>query len=117
MTKITYRAVLGAYLLLILAVSSIPGQSLPKLAIFTFDKVLHFFEYAVLGILAIKSLPRYSLVWIAGAVLGGMLFGGLDELWQSLTPGRFSNGWDMLADWIGLWVGFSTTAYLQKQFA
>jgi VanZ family protein len=35
----------------------------------------------------------------------GILFGGLDEYLQSFISGRFSSGWDVLADTIGIIIG------------
>jgi VanZ family protein len=34
-----------------------------------------------------------------------MFFGGLDEYLQSFISGRFSSGWDVLADTIGVTIG------------
>ena len=51
-----YRIFLFSYAVLILVISSTPSSDLPKTWLLQYDKVIHFFEYFIFGILAIKSM-------------------------------------------------------------
>jgi len=80
------------------------------------DKFYHVVEYALLAVLVYRAV-RYSWkepsevtvgLLTCGAVI---LFGCTDELYQLLTPLRYSNVWDLTADALGgvmgviLWQG------------
>ncbi|MES0489609.1 MAG: VanZ family protein [Leptospirales bacterium] len=87
------------WILLIFIFSSIPGSSTPGFPAGT-DKIVHFLEYAILGFLAIKSCKFNSkTIW-----LPGLFTPVLDELYQSLTPGRMSDPYDVLADMMGYFI-------------
>ena len=101
----TFRILLVAYMLVILSVSSVPDQSMPKTWLLTWDKPIHMVEYFILGILAMKSMNSISYRTLMIVVPLAILFGGLDEYLQSFISGRFSSGWDVLADTIGLIIG------------
>jgi len=101
----TFRILLVAYMLVILSVSSVPAQSIPKTWLLTWDKPIHLVEYFILGILAMKSMNSISYRTLMIVVPLGILFGGLDEYLQSFISGRFSSGWDVLADTIGSIIG------------
>jgi len=62
-------------------------------------------EYFFLGILAMKSMNSISYRTLMIVVPLAILFGGLDEYLQSFISGRFSSGWDVLADTIGVIIG------------
>lgn len=101
----TFRILLVAYMLIILSVSSVPAQSMPKTWLLTWDKPIHMVEYFILGILAMKSMNSISYRTLMIVVPLAILFGGLDEYLQSFISGRFSSGWDVLADTIGVIIG------------
>jgi VanZ family protein len=94
-----------AYMILILSVSSVPAQSMPKTWLLTWDKLIHLVEYFILGILAMKSMNSISYRTLLVVIPLGIVFGGLDEYLQSFISGRFSSGWDVLADTIGVSIG------------
>ena len=48
-------------MLLILALSSLPAQALPKNFLLSWDKLIHFVEYFILGILSTKSMKAINL--------------------------------------------------------
>ncbi len=93
---------------MIVALSSIPGKSFPDVRWLSYDKLIHLGEYAVFGILAYRAAAtvrphnRYLLGIVI--ILAG-LFGGLDELYQRLIPGRDSSFGDWSADQIGAILG------------
>ncbi len=110
-----WRLIHGLYACLILAVSSIPGPDLPESTGLVSDKVLHFGEYGLLGLLGGWAyLANRRRLWFL--VLFGLAFGGLDELWQSYVPGRVCDFADYLADVAGYFVGISAAAFLVKRF-
>ncbi len=111
LTKQHYRIGMGIYVLTILAASSIPGKSLPKLIILSPDKLLHMAEYGILGFLAYKSFETVSLPMIIGSVL----FAGLDEIWQSFIPGRLSSIFDVFADITGFSIVVGTMYYFSRK--
>ena len=90
---------------LILVVSTLPGDSIPKAWLLNWDKLIHLFEYFFLGILAMMSLKNISITSSLGVILFGILFGSIDEYLQSFIFGRFSSGLDVLADGIGVTIG------------
>ena len=107
MKSIAYKLVLVGYMVLILCISAIPAKSIPILGFQYADKVAHFLEYAILGILAVHSFkPKkgYQLFYI---IFSGFVFGVFDEWWQSFISDRYTSLFDLLADSIGMLVGSS----------
>ncbi len=92
-------------MLLILALSSLPAQALPKNFILSWDKLIHFVEYFILGILSTKSMKGINLNTLKIVLPFGVLFACCDEYLQSFISGRFSSGLDVLADSIGFLFG------------
>ena len=100
-----FRGLLIAYILLIISVSSIPGHSIPRFVLFSWDKLFHLVEYGILGYLAVNSFRARSKDQVFVIIISCLGFACFDELWQSFIPGRFSSGLDILADGIGITVG------------
>lgn len=102
-----------AYYIGIICLSSIPGSDLPNLfSGFPYlDKVIHFSVYAGLGLLLrLAGLPIALVLGIVGGL------GGLDELYQQFTPGRFCDIFDWCADFSGGFFGAFLGAQIQKRF-
>tara|TARA_B100001250_G_scaffold408607_1_gene431327 strand:- start:515 stop:859 length:345 start_codon:yes stop_codon:yes gene_type:complete len=110
-----YKKIFFIYLFIILMVSSIPGNSFPK-SWFSFgiqDKVYHLIEYSILGFLGNLSYSRsigYKIIIYC------ILFGFFDELYQGLIPGRFPNAFDVIADALGVILGYSITYLIVKKY-
>lgn len=100
-----YRILLAVYMLLILALSSLPGQAIPKSFLLSWDKLIHLVEYFILGILSVKSMSVVNLNSLKLVIPFGIMFACSDEYLQSFISGRFSSGWDVLADTFGLVIG------------
>ncbi len=88
------------YASLIIFLSLKPASELPDLAVS--DKLIHFLEYLVLGMLLFRFLSRDlkwqgSRLWLS-QLLVLVCFATLDEGVQALTPSRYSDAWDGLAD-------------------
>jgi VanZ family protein len=81
------------------------GSTIPDLGPQRFpgcDKVVHFIEYLVLG----ATLRYWSTDGRWLFLAGGIAFGALDEIHQSIIPTRDASLWDFLADASGMCVGF-----------
>ena len=111
-----YKRLFFFYLILILIVSSIPGNSMPKnwFSLGWEDKFYHIIEYSLLGILIYlayySELNKPFYIFISF----GFIFGTLDELYQSFIPGRFPNAFDIIADGIGVTLGSISTHFFRK---
>ena len=92
-------------MILILTLSSLPAENLPKTWLLNWDKLIHLIEYFILGILAMKSLKKVNLNSVILVIIFGILFGSIDEFLQSFISGRFSSVFDVLADAIGTAIG------------
>ena len=103
------------FLLLILIGSSFPGRSVPDIVSLSWDKLLHFIEYSILGVLgyrAYHSHPNFNIYLLC---LFGILFGCVDESWQKMIPGRISSHYDAIADGIGVIFGTLTSHYIKNR--
>ncbi len=95
------------YAALILCLSSLPIRI--KHSPFPYyDKVFHFFEYALYAGLLYRALrmttrlPSYGWGWTGAATfLICSMFGVGDEIYQAFTPYRVSDIYDMAADATG----------------
>ena len=98
------------WMLVIFFLSSIPGSDIPKVQIPHADKVFHFFEYFVLGLLMVRSF-FYSQSGI-GLIKPSVFSAGLvfllafsDEWHQTFIPGRFCEWGDITVDLIAAAIG------------
>lgn len=102
--RVAAWALLTGWAAVIFAASSIPrGAPVPLPGPGT-DKIVHAGVFAVLGALAALALRAEGLPARRAAVYGALLalvYGGLDEVHQSWTPGRAMDPEDMLADGLG----------------
>jgi VanZ family protein len=109
----------AAYAGLIFVLSSLSAPDVPGPQIPHLDKVIHFFEYAVLGALVARAtllgppgMSRMVAVIVAFALT--CAYGASDEWHQSYVPGRFSSGWDLLADSLGGAFGIAVVSRLKR---
>ena len=72
------------------------------------DKLLHVFVFIFVGLSA--KWPLNHAFWSAAAL--GVTFGVADELHQYFVPGRHCDGWDILADGIGVLLGCALGNFL-----
>jgi VanZ family protein len=80
---------------------SLPSSSIPH-----FDKIIHFFEYTVFGILIARAFKNSSRAVLAEkfklfAFLTLVLFGVSDEYHQLFVAGRQFSVFDIIADAAG----------------
>lgn len=121
----TYRAVtrwvpLALWIAFIFVMSSIPDlpgeyRDFPPHT----DKVMHFIEYFVLAILLYRGIRNDETgrisVELAALVLIGVGVAGLDELYQSIVPGRDSSVADLASDMGGVVAGALIMFYSWKR--
>jgi len=98
------------YAMLIIGLSSIPGRSFPDIKWLSQDKLIHICEYLIFGILvgqviAFRVTAR-SRIFLFTLLLAGA-FGALDEVYQTLIPGRDNSYADWIADLLGVIAGSS----------
>jgi VanZ family protein len=109
-----YWLPLIVYVSLIFVLSAQPNLH-PPLHFQNSDKLMHFGEYGVLGILLFRlvrsrSWGRRRDVAALAVLLAGMAIGVADERFQAFIPGRSCDLFDWLADSLG--VGMAQLACL-----
>jgi VanZ family protein len=109
MSKIT----LFGYMFLILIMSLIPGNSLQCIEILSQDKILHFIEYSILGVLGFKAFSNEKKSAII-VIFFGTSFGCLNEVIQILIPGRNPSLYDSLANLLGVSFGTIYSSFNKK---
>jgi VanZ family protein len=120
--KYNFPAILWGLIILILL--GMPGNDIPKfpwLEHFHFDKVVHFFLFAVFTILLIRGfkkqtsftvLQKYSVLT---ALLFGIFYGAILEYLQGvLFINRTSDIHDLIANMIGSFIGLPLLWIIQK---
>ena len=95
-----WRILLALAMLGILVLSVLPPS--PHLPSTGWDKSNHMLGFGTLGLLGTRGWPGRT--WAVMAAL--LVYGGLIEVLQSLTPDRSAEWADLLADGIGLGVGW-----------
>jgi VanZ family protein len=109
-----------AWSLVILILTLIPGRNIPNVGFFQIDKVVHFFIFGVLMILSSYGLTK--VVDAKGNPVNPLLltglfsvgFGIMIEFLQLFVPGRSFSAADMLANSIGVGLGFLIFMLLKK---
>ena len=91
------------YAVLIIILSSIPELGKLDLGRFKFDKIAHFFEYAIFALLIFRSFSHISdrlnvryIVFLALIFVAAFAF--FDEFYQSYVAHRHADPIDMIAD-------------------
>lgn len=103
------------WFLLILLLGLMPGGAMPETNIWdflSFDKIAHFSVFAILCFLLILGFSKqYSFLFIRHhavklSIIISLLYGTLIELLQTIIPDRGFELPDMLANTIGVFVGW-----------
>ena len=99
------------YVALVFAVSSIPNLQAPGPGFLLKDKIAHFGEYLILGVVlfvgfgAATGRARFGAVVLL--IVVGCSIGALDEVYQSFVPLRRMSASDWLADALGVTTGIA----------
>lgn len=104
------------WLLLVLLLTLTPGENMPQTGLWqdllSFDKVAHFFIFAVLVFLMIVGLSKqYRYLFLRNKAVSislvlGIVYGIIIEIIQHFIPGRGFEITDILANTIGCFMGF-----------
>lgn len=114
------RILLALWIIVIFGLSSIPAlpgdyAKLPQ----GFDKIAHFMEYSVLAILfhqvIMMNRRRNQNLIALVVVIICVAIAGLDEIYQSLIPGRQSSVTDLYADLAGIITGTFVSLILYRK--
>lgn len=101
---------LGAVYVATLTIACLlPPPALPQFSLS--DKAIHLGAFFVL-------MGWYGLIWphhLGKLVLLCSAFGGVIELLQMLTPNRAGDGWDWLADMLGVWLAAAPLYWLSPK--
>jgi VanZ family protein len=74
------------------------------------DKSNHLLAFSVLAILGCRAYPAH----IAVVLVGLLLYGGLIEVLQFFTPYRLAEWGDLIADGLGIIVGYGLQVFLRQ---
>lgn len=95
-----WRILLGLTLVAVLVLSLMPSTSdLPTTG---WDKSNHLLAFGTLGLLGVRGWPGRVAIVLAAL----LAYGGLIEVLQSFTPDRSADWEDLIADGLGLGVGW-----------
>ena len=92
------------YAAVVLFVGSLPNLH-PPFSFSNSDKLMHVFEYLVLGLLLTRATRATWRAPVPAALLAlclGIAVGTTDEWHQASVPGRSSSAFDLMADTLGL---------------
>jgi VanZ family protein len=109
MSKKSFQIILIVYLFAILVVSTVPGGAIPKINIWSFDKILHIVEYFILAFLMINTLKIPTVRYILLIIIIGIVYGGFNEVWQGVIAHRYASIYDAVANGIGMVIGSIVT--------
>ncbi|NOY88926.1 MAG: hypothetical protein GXO93_05980 [FCB group bacterium] len=115
---IVYHLPTIIYAIVIILVSSIPNLKTPSLRFLAFDKLAHFFEYAIFAFLIFRS---FSNLFPSNGISRTFFFSAFflsvfafaDEYHQRYIPGRFFDYYDLLTDFCG---AFLVLIFLSLRF-
>ena len=108
MNKRLLKILLILWLGIIWFVSSLPGDSLPKLETINIDKFAHVFVYFVLSILMLVNYRKgnFGNMSIREVFLAAVILASLDESHQVFIINRSVSVFDLLANLAGIFTGY-----------
>jgi len=97
-----------AYLLLLICNSFLSFSIIPYKHIWKYDKIIHFSEYLILGLLYINAFYNQDLkINKLYPILFISLIPIIDESIQLFVPNRIASIYDALFDYLGCYIGMS----------
>jgi VanZ family protein len=114
-----YSLPLYGWLATMILFSSLPGDTLPEIPVWNWDKLAHTVEYMALAFLFMRFLRYARSFALARCVrivlIAGVLYAALDELHQLFIPLRSCNWYDYCADVVGILLGVWLAAELHRR--
>ncbi len=106
MNFLKYHLPVILYALTIITISSWSHLKTPQIRFLAFDKIAHFFEYAIFAFLAVRSFSHISqkITKSSAFLLTGLfivIFALFDEYFVQSLSRRTSSVYDVLADVVG----------------
>lgn len=101
MKPVLWRWACWGCILVVLVLALMPA--VPNMPTTGWDKSNHVLAFAVMAVLANRAYPHRTIA----VLLGLLAFGALIEVLQSFTPDHVADGQDLLADGVGLLVGWA----------
>ena len=102
------RATFAAALIGVFALALLPTSSVESITV-GWDKANHVLAFAVLAGLGRFAYPGRALALLAGL----LVYGALIELAQGMTPDRTAQHSDIVADAVGIAIGWGVSAALR----
>jgi VanZ family protein len=109
MKWLRYKLPLLVWALTILVLTLMPGKNLPHVPLWSFDKLAHAFVFALLMLLALRAKfkqQKSGNPYAAYLFLSCVFYGMLIELIQNYIPGRSADFNDVIANTVGVLMGF-----------
>lgn len=105
---------------IIMVLTSIPGEKMPEIGLWNWDKLAHGVVYLFLAFFLFRYLYIVRAFTIARAlkwgVIIGVMYAGIDELHQIPIPKRLGTFQDFLADSIGVGIGvYASVRYFRRK--
>ena len=105
---------------LFMVLTSIPGEKMPEIGLWNWDKFAHCAVYLILAFLLFRYLflvraLTITYAWKLG-ILIGIIYAGIDELHQMPIPNRLGTWQDFLADSLGVGFGiYAAVRYFRRK--
>jgi len=106
-----------AFIFVMSSIPDLPGEyrELPPHS----DKVVHFVEYLILALLLYRGMSGDGSKRVGRDLTALLLIGfgiaGLDEIYQSIVPGRDSSAADLASDLGGIMTGMAIIAFRARR--
>lgn len=90
--------------------SSLPGEQLPDIQFPNIDKIVHFVDYLILGVLLFRAFlntqtdRKFAKIVVLSIAIA-VLYGLIDEMHQYFVPGRTPDIMDFTFDIAGSFAG------------
>ena len=117
---ITITLPLFLWAAVIMVLTSIPGEKMPEIGLWNWDKFAHCAVYLILAFLLFRYLflvraLTITYAWKLG-ILIGIIYAGIDELHQMPIPNRLGTWQDFLADSLGVGFGiYAAVRYFRRK--
>jgi len=114
-----YHLPLLAYAIVIIVLSSLSHLKTPEIRFLAFDKIAHFFEYALLAFLTVRSFSHISQnisknkAYLLTALFI-IIFALFDEYFVQTLSRRVSSMYDLMADVVGAYILMLSMWFFQK---
>lgn len=107
--------------MLVFILSSFEKLPTPKIEFELFDKLIHFIEFFVFSILALRAIEKWKLLdnwkWnltVPLSILLSTAYAASDEIHQYFVPGRSCDLYDFWADMVGIIVGAVIYCFIKQ---